>query len=86
MFTLDKLHSLDDKSLFSSAINLEAALKNGEHSDIDGKELFVELKLIREFIKESMDPTLGPHFAFRSFDLEPYCVFDLIGHSERRHF
>ncbi|TVU50927.1 hypothetical protein EJB05_02324, partial [Eragrostis curvula] len=33
-----------------------AALKNGEHSDIDGKELFVELKLIREFIKESMGP------------------------------
>jgi hypothetical protein len=46
LFTSDKLCSLDDKRLFSSSINLEAALKSGEHSDIDGKELFVELKLI----------------------------------------
>jgi hypothetical protein len=38
---------LDDKRLFSSSINLEA---------VDGKELFVELKLIRDLIKESMGP------------------------------
>jgi hypothetical protein len=56
LFTSDKLCSLDDKRLFSSSINLEAALKSGEHSDIDGKELFVELKLIRDLIKESMGP------------------------------
>jgi hypothetical protein len=56
LFTSDKLHSLDDKRLFSSSINLEAALKSEEHSDIDGKELFVELKLIRDLIKESMGP------------------------------
>jgi hypothetical protein len=56
LFTSDKLHSLDDKRLFSSYINLEAALKSEEHSDIDGKELFVELKLIRDLIKESMGP------------------------------
>jgi hypothetical protein len=37
-------------------MNLEAALKSGKHSDIDGKELFVELKLIRDLIKESMGP------------------------------
>ncbi|TVU11741.1 hypothetical protein EJB05_45343, partial [Eragrostis curvula] len=40
----------------NSTINIEYALKNGEHSDIYGIELFVELKLIREFIKESMGP------------------------------
>jgi hypothetical protein len=38
------------------SMNLVAALKNREHSDIDGKELFVELKLIRDLIKESMGP------------------------------
>jgi hypothetical protein len=31
------LRSLDDKRLFSCSMNLEAALKSGEHSDIDGK-------------------------------------------------
>jgi hypothetical protein len=46
LFTSDKLLSLDDKSILPSSINLEAALKSEEHSDIDGKELFVELKLI----------------------------------------
>ncbi|TVU24144.1 hypothetical protein EJB05_26545, partial [Eragrostis curvula] len=56
LFTSNKLCSLDDKSLFSSCINLEAALKSGEKSDIDGKELFVELKLVRDLIKESMGP------------------------------
>jgi hypothetical protein len=37
LFTSDKLRSLDDKRLFSCSMNLEAALKSGEHSDINGK-------------------------------------------------
>jgi hypothetical protein len=56
LFTSNKLRSLDDKTLFSCSMNLEAALKSGEHSNIDGKELFVELKLIQDLIKESMGP------------------------------
>jgi hypothetical protein len=56
LFTSYKLRSLDDKRLFSCSMNLEATLKSGEHSDIEGKELFVELKLIRDLIKESMGP------------------------------
>jgi hypothetical protein len=56
LFNLDKLRSLDDKSLFSSSINLEVALKSGEHSDIDGKELYMELNFIQDLIKESMSP------------------------------
>ena len=57
MFTSKKLCSLDDKSLLSSCARLEAALKSGDHSDIDGKELHVELKFLQDFIpKEDMGP------------------------------
>jgi hypothetical protein len=35
--------------------HLKAALKSGDHSDIDGKELHVELKFLQELIsKEDM--------------------------------
>nr|XP_034593178.1 zinc finger MYM-type protein 1-like [Setaria viridis] len=57
LFTSKKLCSLDDKSLLSSCAHLEAALKSGDHSDIDGKELHVELKFLQDFIpKEDMGP------------------------------
>jgi len=57
LFTSKKLCSLDDKSLLSSCARLEAALKSGDHSDIDGKELHVELKFLQDFIpKEDMGP------------------------------
>ena len=39
----------------SSCDNLEAVLKKGGKSDIDAKELYMELKFVREFIpKERM--------------------------------
>ena len=58
LFTSQKLCSLDDKSLLSACGNLEAALKNGEDSDIDGKELFMELKILQGFLprEEMMGP------------------------------
>ena len=39
-----------------SCVNLEAKLKSGEHLDIDGRELYVELKFIQDHIDKSMDP------------------------------
>jgi hypothetical protein len=57
LFTSQKLRSLDEKSLLSSCAHLEDALKGGNHSDIDGKELHFELKFLRDFIsKEDMGP------------------------------
>jgi hypothetical protein len=60
------MRSLDNDSLKSSCDNLEAALKEKEtdsianenrKSDIDANELYVELKLLRDFIpKENMGP------------------------------
>ncbi|GKA90394.1 zinc finger MYM-type protein 1 [Tanacetum coccineum] len=42
-FTSSKLNSFDDNTLKSHCSNLEAALKNNEQSDVDAKDLFVEL-------------------------------------------
>jgi hypothetical protein len=57
LFTSQKLCSLDEKSLLSSCAHLEDALKGGNHSDIDGKELHYELKFLQDFIpKEDMGP------------------------------
>jgi hypothetical protein len=41
----------------TSCAHLEAALKSGDHTDIDDKELHVELKFLQEFIpKEDTGP------------------------------
>lgn len=51
------MQSLDDQGLQSSCDNLEAVLKKDGTSDIDAKELYMELKFLREFIpKERMGP------------------------------
>jgi hypothetical protein len=50
LFTLNKLRSLDDKRLMFSCRHLETALKSGEDSDIDDKDLYLELKFLQDFI------------------------------------
>ena len=57
LFSSKILCSLDDNSLLSSCLNLEKAVKSGEHYDIDGKELHVELKFLQSIIpNEGMGP------------------------------
>jgi hypothetical protein len=56
LFTLDRLRSFDDNNLRVACINLENAPKSGEHKDIDGQELFAELIIIQDLLKESMGP------------------------------
>ncbi|XP_019165683.1 PREDICTED: zinc finger MYM-type protein 1-like [Ipomoea nil] len=48
LFNSDRLNSLNDMSLKSCCTHLENALKHNGHSDINGDELYVELKLRRE--------------------------------------
>ncbi|CAN6719797.1 unnamed protein product [Malus baccata var. baccata] len=48
LFNLKKLKDVDNDSLKGFCINLEGFLKHGEHSDIDGKDLFIELRILRE--------------------------------------
>jgi hypothetical protein len=57
LFTSDTLQSLDNDSLKSSCKNLESALTKDGKSDIDANELYVELKLIQNFIP---DGNMGP--------------------------
>ena len=56
LFTSDRLRSLDGKSLLAACVNLEDALKSGEHKDIDGAELFYELIFIQDLVKKCMGP------------------------------
>lgn len=48
LFDLKKLQSASDESLMASCTNLENSLAHGDHSDIVGKDLFCELKVLRE--------------------------------------
>ncbi|GJX64364.1 zinc finger MYM-type protein 1 [Tanacetum coccineum] len=50
MFIQKRLKSNDEKSLKLSCSQLEVALKNGERSDIDANELFMELRLVNNFL------------------------------------
>ncbi|PWA64700.1 zinc finger MYM-type protein 1 [Artemisia annua] len=57
LFTSDKLRSLGDNDLKSCCLRLEAALKHDEVYDIDGIDLYVELKLlVHSMPKEKMGP------------------------------
>ncbi|KAL6506344.1 hypothetical protein OROGR_024525 [Orobanche gracilis] len=48
---------MDDANLKSCCAQLEIALKNNKQSNVDENELYVELKLIQEFLpSESMGP------------------------------
>ena len=51
LFSGKKLRSLDDENLKKYCLNLECSLKHNTHSDIDGLDLFSELKVLREIIK-----------------------------------
>ncbi|ESQ33345.1 hypothetical protein EUTSA_v10009558mg [Eutrema salsugineum] len=47
LFDLKKLMLANDDKLMASCLNLEASLKHGNHFDIDGNDLFLELKLLK---------------------------------------
>ncbi|GJS04872.1 zinc finger MYM-type protein 1-like protein [Tanacetum coccineum] len=57
LFNSGKLNSLDDNTLKSHCSHLEAALKNNEQSDVDANDLFVELRLLNNYLpKKNMGP------------------------------
>ncbi|PWA78549.1 zinc finger MYM-type protein 1 [Artemisia annua] len=58
LFTSGKLNSFDDNTLKSHCAHLEVALKNNEQSDVDAKDLFVELRLLNKYLpKENLGPS-----------------------------
>ncbi|XP_057429853.1 uncharacterized protein LOC130722970 [Lotus japonicus] len=50
LFTSQNLQSLDNATLESCCIHFEEALKHNEQCDIDGKELCMELRLLRDML------------------------------------
>ncbi|KAK9671547.1 hypothetical protein RND81_12G038000 [Saponaria officinalis] len=51
LFSSSKLHSLDNAKLMSCCDNLQITLTSGgEQCDIDGNELFMELKLLKDIL------------------------------------
>ena len=51
LFSSRKLKSLDDNSLKEHCLNLECSLKYNNYSDIDGLDLFSELKILKEIVQ-----------------------------------
>ncbi|PWA44944.1 zinc finger MYM-type protein 1 [Artemisia annua] len=57
LFTCDKLKFCDDDHLKACCSRLEAALKNGDRSDINANELYVELRSLNSYLPtENMRP------------------------------
>ena len=52
LFDLKKLSSTDDDSLKAYCATLEKSLNHYSHFDIDGSDLFSELKLLREYLSK----------------------------------
>ncbi|GKC00947.1 zinc finger MYM-type protein 1, partial [Tanacetum coccineum] len=50
LFTFGKLNSFNDNTLKFHCSHLEVALKNNEQSDVDAKDLFVELRLLNKVL------------------------------------
>ncbi|XP_020875868.1 zinc finger MYM-type protein 1-like [Arabidopsis lyrata subsp. lyrata] len=54
LFDLKKLKLANDDDLMASCTNLEVFLKHGIHSDLDGNDLYLELKLFKEVLPKEM--------------------------------
>ena len=50
-FNFEKLKSLDDDNLKKYCLNFECFLKHDSYSDIDGLDLFFELKVLKEVLQ-----------------------------------
>ncbi|XP_045802280.1 zinc finger MYM-type protein 1-like [Trifolium pratense] len=55
LFSIEKLRSLEIENLKECCLNLECSLKHNDNSDIDGLDLFSELKILREIIHVEND-------------------------------
>ncbi|XP_056843260.1 uncharacterized protein LOC108838344 [Raphanus sativus] len=54
LFGLKKLKSAKDDELMTSCVKLEASLEHNGHSDVDGKQLFMELRYLREILPKEI--------------------------------
>ncbi|VYS59088.1 unnamed protein product [Arabidopsis thaliana] len=57
IMSIERLKVAEDDELRTSCMKLEASLKHDVHSDVDGEDLFMELKLLKDVLpKEIIKP------------------------------
>ncbi|CAN6712277.1 unnamed protein product [Malus baccata var. baccata] len=69
LFNLKKLKDIDNDSLKSFCINLEGFLKHGEHFDIDGNDLFIKLRILRETLPKEINRAMEVLKYIRQMDV-----------------
>ena len=85
LFTFDKLKLLDENVLKTYCLNLENILKHEESSDIDGLDLFSELKILRVVFREQTNGPIEILDYIKKkggfFSEYMYCLQNIINHS-----
>ena len=75
LFNIKKLKSLNEEDLKKYCLNLEFFLKHGDYSDIDGLDLFSELKVLKEVLQiEISNPIDVLSFIKRSDSFPNACI------------
>ncbi|KAL4122311.1 hypothetical protein QTP88_014665 [Uroleucon formosanum] len=54
----EKLRSISENDSMKCCFDLDISLRNGEKHDIDGAELFFELKILRQMIPEEFNKSI----------------------------
>ena len=70
MFDLKKLKSLENGCLLTSCNKLEEFLTDGQHKDIDGRDLYTELKLLIDGLPQEITRPIDVLNHLMEFD---YC-------------
>ena len=66
-----KIKALDENELKKYCINLEKFLRFNEYSDIDGLDLFSELKVLREVLREEISTSIEVLIYIKTLDSFP---------------
>ena len=71
LFDSKKIKALDEDELKKYCINLEKFLRFNEYSDIDGLDLFSELKVLREVLREEISTPIEVLSYIKTLDSFP---------------
>ena len=73
LFSLVRLRSFDNCSLEKKCLDLENFLKHDMHSDIDGLDLFSELKILKEIAKIEINTPIEILNLIKELNCFPNC-------------
>ena len=80
MFSIKKLKTFNEETLKKKCIHLENYLKHGDIIDIDGLDLFQELKMLRDIIHLESDTIINILTYIKNFNSFPnaYIVYRIM--------